>query len=517
MNGRTIASIKLEDQSETKKCDYELQIAGDEIFVGLKDGGNPKNTKGKLVITTNEYAEKTIVQNVTIATETKKPVLALNKKTETLYTEFYWNDEKPSARVKVVDKATQTALTAYELQVKEGKNWVNIEADSNHSYASNKNTYTIKHKDGILTLTLNTENKATDKFKFRVKQADWADNNYVELSYTIKVDTSTPKLVADNSTLTLNKNEDIYESQLAKTKLTLKGGDNSFDKNYYVSIEGADIKAQNIKNKYLNFSFIDGEIKVSFNDSGKDLTTGKYKYNVWLESDNTRSVYTTITVNIVDVALQKCVTVKGTGKIDILDRKGTSLTYTVKASNLQGRLVGASLAGQDAKKFYVSEAGDGKFVVKACENTAFSTKVTYKVVPVLVFANEEGWTYTIKTGVQKIKVKQGKPKVTITTADGVQNVLYRDRDNTLALDFNAVLGKKPVAIKGFKLVDYTSDLAATDIRLENGELKGVVLSQKAENQIIASGKKWNVKFNIYFVDGAGNEKVTQVTYKLIVK
>ena len=62
----TIEDITLENQSDTKKCDYVIQRNGDQILIGLKDGGDPKNTKGKLVITTNEYAEKTVVKNVTI-------------------------------------------------------------------------------------------------------------------------------------------------------------------------------------------------------------------------------------------------------------------------------------------------------------------------------------------------------------------------------------------------------------------------------------------------------------------
>lgn len=174
--------------------------------------------------------------------------------------------------------------------------------------------------------------------------------------------------------------------------------------------------------------------------------------------------------------------------------------------------------GQDAKKFYVSDVNDNKVVVKACANSTFSTKATYKVVPVLVFENAAGFRYDIKADVQKIKVKQGKPKVTVTTADGVQNILYRDRSNEIVLDFNAVLGKKAVKISGFELVNYTSDLSASGIwNRETGELESVMLSQRGEKQILVSGKTWNLKFNVYFADGAGNEKVTQVTYKLIVK
>lgn len=513
----TIADVRLEDQSSKKKCDYELQVSGNVIRVGLKDGGDPKNTKGKLVITTNEYAEKTVVKNVTIATENKKPAIVLSKKTESLYPNFYW-DGNAYSTIELINKTTGEVLSDYELQVKEGRNWVSLNAEEGHSYASNKNQYTINHRDGRLVLTLNTEKKATDKFKFRVKQADWTDNNYVELSYTIKVDTSVPKLVPGSSTLVLNKNEAIYGSQLAQTKLTLKGGDNHFDETYSVSFEGVDVKAENVRNKYLDFSFSDGKICVSFHDSDKNLATGKYKYSVRMWSENTRTVYTNITVNIVDAAPQKCLKVKGKGTIDILNREDTAVTYTVKASNLQGRLVACHLIGPDANKFDVDGVNGGKIVVKASKNATLSTKVAYKVVPVMTFENEEGWRYNIKADTQKIKVKQGKPKVTVTAADGVQNILYRDRDNKIVLDFNAVLGKKPVKISGVELANYTSDLTGFgNWNPETGELESVTLSQYAEKQILASGKTWKVKFNVYFTDGAGNEKVTQVTYKLMVK
>ena len=513
----TISDITLENQSDKKKCDYELQISDNVIRVVLKEGGNPKNTKGKLVITTNEYAGKTFVKNVTIATENKKPAIVLSKKTETLYPYFNLSEGAKST-IEVINKATGTALTTYELQVKEGKKWVTLEADADHSYKSNKNNYTINHKDGVLNLTLNSAVKATDKFNFRVRQTDWNDNNYVELSYSIKVDTAYPKLVLSASTLTLNKNEDIYESQIAKAKLTLKGGDNQFDETYKVSFEGINASAENVKNKYLNFSFADGEIYVAFNDSDKDLVQGKYKYMVSLRNENTRTLYTYITINIVDVTPQKCLTVKGKGTIDILNREDTAVTYTVKASNLQGKLVACQLAGPDKNKFYVSGVNDGKVVVKAAAQATFSTKVTYKVTPVLIFENEEGVRYCISTSTQNIKVKQGKPKVTVTTADGAQNILYRDRDNKIDLDFNAVLGKKEVQISRVELVNYTSDLEVScNLDSETGELENVTLTQSAAKQILASGKTWKVKFKVYFTDGAGTEKATQVTYKLIVK
>ena len=46
-----ISSAELVDQSETKKCDYDLIRCGRyEFFAVLKTGGNPKNNKGKIVI-----------------------------------------------------------------------------------------------------------------------------------------------------------------------------------------------------------------------------------------------------------------------------------------------------------------------------------------------------------------------------------------------------------------------------------------------------------------------------------
>ena len=512
----TIEDITLENQSDTKKCDYVIQRNGDIVLIGLKDGGDPKNTKGKLVITTNEYASKKIEKNVTIATESKKPVIALSKKTETIYTVYKENGMDSSA-VEILNKTTANKLYGYELQIKEGNNWVTLEAESDHSYTANKNKYTINHKDGVVTLTLNTETKGTDKFKFRVKQNGWKDNNYTELAYSIKVETGWPKLVTANSTLTLNKNESVYKAQLAKTRLTLKGGDNYFDKNG-VFFEGVGAKDETVRNKYLNFKYVDGNVCVSFNDSDKDLATGKYKFDVQVFSQNTGSLYTTLTVNVVDVPLQKCLKLQGKGKIDILNREDTAITYTVKTSNLQGTLFYSSLTGADANKFYVAEAANGKIVVKAKQNAAFSTKVTYKVVPILYFENEDGKLIVLKADAQKITVKQGKPKVSITPADGAQNVLYRDRNNALTLDVKAVLSNKNVRISKVELTNYTSDLSLEcNYDLETGVFESITLSQHAEKQILLSGKTWKLKFNVYFADAAGNEKTTQVTYGVVVQ
>ncbi len=513
----TVANVELTNQAANKKCDYILNRYGDtSYYIALKEGGIASNNKATLIITTNEYAEKKIVKNITIKTENKKPKLSFDKKKETLYP-YYDVTDFPQSVIRINNPTTTVSDGAMELQVKKGNEWILVNPATDSAYATSKNSYNIYYDNNVIKLTLLSDKKATDKFKFRIKDSLWNAGNYVELSYEIKVDTSRPTPVLGNSTITLNKNAKIYTSQIGITSLMLKGGADISADILSVSFDGMDLKAENVKNRYLNMGWNTDHISISLNDSDKDLKTGKYKYSVEVYSENCGYFYTNLTVNIVDKDPTKCLSLSKKGSIDVLNREDTSITYKVKLSNIQGQIVGCYLKGPDARQFY-AEYSDGAIQVKAYPGVTYSTKQTYKIQPVVRVVNDLGWHYTIDAKEQSFKVKQGKPKVTIKPANGADNILYRDRSNELELAVSAVLGKKNVKIDTVKLVNYTDDLRISDWNYApDGSLSSVTISQYGEKQILASGKNWNVKFNVYFVDETGTEKVTQVTCKLMVK
>ena len=518
LNGNwQIYDATLINQSETAKCDYQLTRVDQNSFeITLKNDGDPKNNKGKLVIVPSGYVGDRIEKNITIKTTTRKPKMEFDKKSETLYPNYNDSDYQTSV-IAIQNKTPGSDSTGGYIQIKNGNEWITLEKGNPYVYSTSKNTYQINYVSfGRIELTLLTGKKATDNFKFRVGSNDsWQDTSFVDLSYKVKVDTSRPSLALGSSTLTLNKNADIYTSQIVSTTLQLKGGKNIASDIDEVKFTGQNVKAEEVKNRYLNLEWYDGKVNVSFADSDANLKTGKYKYDVEV-STNSHYFYATLTVNIVDKPQDKCVTLSGKkGNIDVLNREGTAITYKVKLSNVQGQVVGCHLVGQDAKRFE-AKYEDGNVCIYAINGLNYSTKQTYKVQPVIHVGNDRG-EYELKAKVQSIKVKQGKPKVTIKTINGFDNVLYRDRSNELTFDISAMLGNTKVAIGWVQPANYQEDISITTHTDEDGAVYAFTISQHGEKEILQSGKTWKLKFDVYYRDAAGNEKVTQITQKVVIK
>jgi len=246
------------------------------------------------------------------------------------------------------------------------------------------------------------------------------------------------------------------------------------------------------------------------------LQNTSYKYRVTQHQDGYADISTDITIKVVDVPPAKALSVSAKGSINVLDRYGSKITYTAKLKNINyAGLSGSSyLIGPDADKFdiYGYEYENNTIYVYAKEGIDYSTKQNYYVTPVFVFRNLEGSKFELVGKQQKIKVKQVEPKVTVTSPEG--NVLYRDRNNELSFYIHASdKNNSPVNISHVELANYADDLNITFDSVTNK----VTLSQDAVKQIIASGKTWNLKLNVYYADKAINTKPKQVTYKLVVK
>ena len=512
-----IYTLNIQDQSESKKCDYILYQCGpSSYYIALEQGGDPKNNKAKLVITPSDLNGITIEKNITIQTATKKPNLTFDKKSDVLYPNYNMSDYQSSV-MKVVNHTPNSLSSGIKLEIKDGKNWVPIASDTPYTYETSKNSYRITQDgSGNVELTLLTSKKATDNFKFRVAYANiWQEGNYVEIPYKVKVDTSRPQLALGSSTLTLNKNADIYSFQVASTTLQLKGGKNIASDADDVSFTGNTLTAENVKNRYLNLEWNDGKLFASLADSDANLKTGKYEYYVEARTD-CGYIGTTLTVNIVDKPQDKCVTLSGKkGSIDVLNREGTAITYKVKLSNVQGQVVGCHLVGQDANRFE-AKYEDGKVCIYAINGLTYSTKQTYKVQPVIHVENDRSG-YELKAKVQSIKVKQGKPKITVKAINGFDNVLYRDRSNELTFDISAMLGNTDVAIGWVQPANYQGDISINIHTDEDGAVYAFTISQHDEKEILQSGKTWKLKFDVHYRDAAGNEKVTQITQKVVIK
>lgn len=553
-SGAKLQSLALENYEDAKNpkknadCDYELKNVDDVYYIVLKENGNVKNTKGLLTYKLDGY-EGLFRTAFTVKTENKKPTIVLSAKSEVLYPDAGYTDSWLTMLDKVtgecVELAAESDAVHYvvnqkkklytELPIAEFPEDPEIHDEEVSIKGNNTFNLLITPDGNIVSRLQEAENgysKKADKFSLEIKKAGW--NDWVPVSYSLTVNTAKPKLVLSASTLKLNKNNEVYKAQMARTSLRLKGYESYVmaDEYNWVSITPADAKSKKVVNRdnslVVQYWGDCGDVIVKFNNN--KIEKGKYKFNISVGNDDAGTIAsTTLTVEVIDTAMDKNLKVSAKGSIDVLDREGTSIAYTPKLSNLSGEIVDGWLEGKDSALFR-AEFDDGRLIVRADGNgTSLSTKNTYQVEAVFLVDTEGYDSYTIRTAKPlSIKLKQGKPKLTASTNG---NTLYRQLDNTVQIKLSAVLNKKEVEIEDVWLLNYTEDLQLVSKQLTDEEghayegiydprTKSVTLALSDRyyaDSILQSGKTWKVKLAVRYRDKAGNEKNAEVTCPIVVK
>lgn len=471
-----------------------------------------KNIKVKLHLQDETYGTITVEKALTVKTEDKAPTVTASAKTGTFYTKlgiFYsWFTLK--------NKATDTPLNISEAYVVANKMKTELSGEDGTTVGTAKNRFDIRFENDMVHF-LATEGGAmaatTDQFKVGIREENWS--RPIEVSYSIKTVTSVPKLSLGSSTLTLNVNEEVRDSQLATTKLTLSSRDDSIDGSvYFVGLNDAS-KAVLNKGLVLEYDWDQACIRARFNIDASDEETmvkpGTYQYKVVADLWNGNGKLTSnIKVTVTDKAVDKCVKITRKGTIDILRRGSSGITFSPKVSSLSGTVVDGWVTGQDTYKFdwYTD---NGKLVVTAREGANFSTKNNYKINLVFILENQDGSCYEVVTSEQAVKVIQGKPKVTVKAPEGT--TLYSQAGNELKLRFAALLANEDIKIRDVSLLNYTDDL---ECKYDEAS-QTIYLRREAMKQITSNGKTWSLKFAVTYTDSAGNEKAAQVTSKITIK
>lgn len=551
-NGAVIQNLTLIDYTDGKnpkkdaQCDFELVEDHGIYYIALKDSGNAKNKKGLLTYELEGYPGY-YWTTFTVKTETKKPVIVLSAKSEILYPNAGYTD----SWLTMFDKATGECIeldvndeAQYVANKKKGLctalNVANFDLENPEKEvritANNAYNLLVTPDGNIVSRLQSIENqsysKKADKFNLEIKKDNWTD--WVAVSYSLTVNTANPKLVLGASTLKLNKNSEVYKAQMARTSLRLKGYVDYVmqDEWSWVSITGQDEKSKKalkVDNSLVVQYWGDcGDIIVKFNNN--KIEKGKYKFNISVGNEDAGTIAsTTLTVEVIDTAMDKNLKVSAKGAIDVLDREGTSIAYTPKLSNLSGEIVDGWLEGKDSALFR-AEFDNGRLFVHAEGNdTDLSTKNTYQVDAVFLVETQDYDCYEVRTTKPlSIKVKQGKPKLTASTSS---NTLYRQLDNTVEIRLDAVLNKKEVEIEDVWLLNYTEDLQLVSKQLTDEEghdyegiydprTKSVTLALSDRyyaDTILQSGKTWKVKLAVRYRDKAGNEKNAEVTCPVVVR
>lgn len=523
------------EDDEEQEQQYEENVYQIVRKSGQEDGSLKK---GILEYTVEGYTG-TFQTTFTVATENKAPAIVLSTKSETLYPSVGFTD----SWITMIDKATGESIIPTQVMWYTGKGQNRKEGnvpilpneefnagdlDENNKLeitgnaSSNKYGLFMKY-DGNIVSRLQKETSygtKADTINLEIKRDNWSKP--VAVSYKLQVNTAAPKLALGKATLTLNKNADVYRGQQERTALRLKGFNDLLGNDLsWVSITGQDDKSKaELKGKDSSLVIMYwndcGDVVVRFNDNV--IAPGTYKYKISVGKHGEREYASTVlTVKIVDKAVKQSLKVTAKGSIDVLNREGTFISYTPKISNLTGTVVDGRLEGRDANLFDCSFE-DGKLIVKAGEGRKYSTKITYEVHTVFRVQTEDWRNYEVssdndaKAKPFKIKVKQGKPKLTVTAVGG--NTLYRQRDNSIEFRVSAVLGKQEIKIDDVQQTDYWNDLWMY-YDWEN-QIVHIGIMDGEWGEIRKNGT-YKPKFKVEYRDKAGDVKEAEIECPIVVR
>lgn len=579
-NGEEIESLELINYVDSKNpnknadCAYELRNEEGVYYIVWKDkapgegsGATEKMDsglkKGLLKYKLKGFSGDPVSVTYTVSTENKKPQIVMATSSDTLYLKTAYT----YSWISVIDKATGQNLELdptkdtvrrvvdakkglYD-KIEAGKGDGDADIYTGLEVKDTNNPYKLNAYDwGEISTELMDSSSykyKTDKFTLDIQKSNWTAP--ISLSYKITVSNSAPKLALSSSTVTLNKNSDVYYAQQALVTLRLKGYIKEFDPEDYVKFAGVDDKSKKVLSG-LDYNKGDNSLTLDYWNENytsdvavrlkNDLIpTGTYKFRIsvfrsWQSEPYASAI---LTVKIVDSPVSKNIKVTAKGTIDLMDREGTSVTYTPKLTNLSGRITDAWLEGRDAERFAFGE-GDGedyrswwdgsKLTVKANPDYYYSTKETYEVVPVFWVEVENYSGYRIEGKPVTIKLKQGKPKLTAAAAQNNTNVIYRNLDNEVEIKLSSIYNKKDVEIANVWLASYTDDFKLVECG-QDEDGNSIVYDSDTQtirlklqdrydaNSVVKSGKTWKVKIQVWYSNQAANEKAGEVTYSVVVR
>lgn len=233
---------------------------------------------------------------------------------------------------------------------------------------------TAERSSGRISLLYSGEKNKS--YKLLVSDENWTQD--LTLSGKISVVKSLSTLL-DAKKISLNMAHNIQKNGRVLLKVSAK--------NSTISVTGAEWEAADKKAQAL----IDSNyLSIKYNPSNSTLDiglgtqppqgvkAGNYKLKVYAivqdsSQQNVRLIPVNLTVSLVDAAKSPKVKLSGKGKINLIDRKGSSVIYTPSVSNMTAAIKGVELTGDSAGIFDAQLTDDGKIEVKAIEGVAIST------------------------------------------------------------------------------------------------------------------------------------------------
>ncbi len=472
-------------------CDFTVEKLSGSWHIMAKSANLTTSCNKKGTLTLHFTGYKDVTTNFTVNVEKKAPACTLRNKSMTVY---------PSAGL---DSAVLNPLvyrpdgTLYSD--------VNYKLDEKTADAGFILMYENADQTGdfLIKYTKGTENlkNTTYKASFALTHSSWADQ--VTVPFTIKVNGNKPTAKLGRTTLQLNTNTATMAYDTAATTVMWKDGA-KFDP-LNVSVSAADSKSRGIINSGVVFAYDRTGNQVIAKLNNTAVAKGNYRFKVNVKATDTLTVSTPLTIKIVDVAMDKAIKVSTKGSIDILNRNGTFVTATPALKSINGNITDVRLSGRAAHLF-IAECADNKVIIHAKPNAALITKYNYKLKLNLIIENAEGATMRYTTPDVNLKLKQGKPTVTIIPKNAT---FFSGSYEGITRNISATLkGAENPVVTNVELINNNDAFTCN-------YADGVITLRNTPNAI--KGKTYSLQFRVTFYGQADNEKATTVKYTVKVK
>ena len=208
---------------------------------------------------------------------------------------------------------------------------------------------------------------------------------------TVRVTVSNTLPRARLSAAMVRLNRQLAGEESIAVKVTLTGGDG-------YAIEGFEELPDCL-------DYADGILTATIPNA--DFTGGSYVLNAIVSRNGetaTLPAGVILRVQVYDRAPSFRLTAKG--KLDVLN-PASEIVYTPRLTNAQGTVTDIRLEGADAELF-AAEVVDGVVHLTMAKGCTYSTRTTYKVIPVLTFCGQEVTGSTLSIRVTQSTVKLAK-------------------------------------------------------------------------------------------------------------
>lgn len=484
----------------------EIDIINDGIdwYVRLKESEfeswKKTSTSGTLKITLEGY-DKPVTMRLVITTKSTKPVIK-QEATPSVHLEY----DRETA-VTLVD-AKKNVYSGYDVSLKETKP---------------NDAYTVEAHEGKVKVSFKEDEKlkppgpkgVTYKQTIKVKKPEWRDSVDVPISVKAYSGTSIPTVSFANSTLYINRYSGVEESsaetavRISHSNIELQKGEWEIPTTYkYDNKKNDDNKIAYDYADVFKAEYENGMLKISLRDGAdKKLQNTTYTFKMkGLELDKKGTqlppIKETAQIKVVVRTIAPAVTVKMSGKLDLINRSTSTLKGTVTVKNVNSSVKRIDL-GEELQKNYYCTRKDNTFTLYARSNAVLTTARVTGDIAITMTDGKVLYTKITFTPTQSTP-KIGTPKpLTIYKSAASQTVDY---------DFNADI------TKGVKVESVETITLPEGLKVQES---GGHLFVTLQNKTLKAGT-YTIKVNLYLkgaqaVNNSPKGKAVQKTINVIVK